>query len=404
MLKPNRIAVVSPFLDKQHGTERCIAEQLERLSGDYQFHLYSTRVEGVDLSRIHRHRVPGAPGPALFQYAWWFVVNHLARWWNSRFRNGRYDLLYSPGINCLDADIVAVHIVFAELYRRMKHPMSLRRNPLRSWPRLIHRRLYYHLLMGLERIVYKNKKTALVPVSRKVAEDLASWYGRTEILPVVYNGVELERFSPAARANLRPHARHSLELDDDTFAILLIGNDWMNKGLACLISSVERLANPHIRVLVAGEDDAAPYREMLRRSGLSSQVAFLPVRPDVEIYYAAADAYAGPSLKDAFALPPLEAMACGLPVIVSRQAGVSEIVTEGTDGFILENPEDSATLAALLERLFDEPDLRKRIGESAAQTARQYSWARHAEEMKARLDLVLSRKHATESTRAQGDT
>jgi glycosyltransferase involved in cell wall biosynthesis len=155
---------------------------------------------------------------------------------------------------------------------------------------------------------------------------------------------------------------------------------------------------------VAGEDDAAPYREMLRRSGLSSKITFLPVRPDVEIYYAAADAYAGPSLKDAFALPPLEAMACGLPVIVSRQAGVSEIVTEGTDGFILENPEDSAALAALLERLFNEPDLRKRIGESAVQTARQYGWARHAEEMKARFDLVLSQKHATESTRAPGDT
>jgi glycosyltransferase involved in cell wall biosynthesis len=404
MFKDKRIAVVSPFLDKQHGTERCVAEQLERLSGDYQFQIYSTRVEGVDLSRIHWHRILGAPGPALFRYAWWFAANHLARWWNSRFSNGRYDLLYSPGINCLDADIIAVHIVFAEFYRRMKRPMSLRRNPLSSWPRLIHRRLYYHFLMGLERIVYKNKKTALVPVSRKVAEDLTSWYGRTELLPVVYNGTDLERFSPAARAKLRARARQSLELDDDTFAILLIGNDWMNKGLASLISSVERLANPHLCVLVAGEDDAAPYREMLRRSGLSSKITFLPVRPDVEIYYAAADAYAGPSLKDAFALPPLEAMACGLPVIVSRQAGVSEIVTEGTDGFILENPEDSAALAALLERLFNEPDLRKRIGESAVQTARQYGWARHAEEMKARFDLVLSQKHATESTRAPGDT
>jgi glycosyltransferase involved in cell wall biosynthesis len=404
MLRHKRIAVVSPFLDKQHGTERCVAEQLERLSGDYEFEIYSTRVEGVDLSRIHWHRIPGASGPQLFRYAWWFVANHLSRWWNLRFRNGRYDLLYSPGINCLDADIVAVHIVFAELYRWMKYPMSLRRNPLGSWPRLIHRRLYYHLLMVLERIVYKSKKTALVPVSRKVADDLTSWYGPIGILPVVYNGVELERFCPAARAKLRPRARHSLELDDDTFAILLIGNGWMSKGLACLISSVERLANPHICILVAGEDNPAPYREMLRRSGLSSKVTFLPVRPDVEMYYAAADAYAGPSLKDAFALPPLEAMACGLPVIVSRQAGVSEIVTEGTDGFILENPEDRATLAALLERLFNEPDLRKRIGESAAQTARQYSWARHAEDMKARLDLVLSRKHATESTRAQGNT
>src|SRR5271154_2748388 len=136
MHRDKRIAVVSPFLDKLHGTERCVAEQLERLSSHYQFDLYSTRVEGVDLSRIEWHRVPGAPGPLLFGYAWWFAANHLSRWWNVRFRGGRCDLLYSPGVNCLDADIIAVHIVFAEFYRQVKHQMALRRNPLRSWPRL----------------------------------------------------------------------------------------------------------------------------------------------------------------------------------------------------------------------------------------------------------------------------
>lgn len=303
-------------------------------------------------------------------------------------------------VNCLDADIIAVHIVFAEFNRQVKHHTALRRNSLRSWPRLIHRWLYYHLLIGLEHIVYERNKTALVPVSRKVADDLKRWYGRTGVLSVVYNGVDLERFSPEVRASLRPSARQSLKLDERAFAILLIGNDWENKGLPCLLSAVERLANPDIRVLVAGQDDVKLYEETLRRSGLSSRVTFLPVRPDVEIYYAAADAYTGPSLFDAFALPPLEAMACGLPVIVSRQAGVSEIITEGVDGFILEDPENSATLANLLDRLCNDPDLRRRTGECAAQTARQYGWARHAEEMKAHLDLLLSQRHTMESARS----
>ena len=57
----------------------------------------------------------------------------------------------------------------------------------------------------------------------------------------------------------------------------------------------------------------------------------LPPRKDVEFYYAAADVYAGPSLQDSYAMPPAEAMACGLPVIVSASAGVSEIVTSGKD-------------------------------------------------------------------------
>lgn len=386
------IAVVSPFLDKHHGTERCVAEQLERLSSDYEFHVYSSRIEEVDLSRIHWHHIRDVPGPQLFRYVWWFIANHLSRWWSVRFRDARYDLLYSPGINCLDADIISVHIVFAEFYRLVKHQMNLQRNPLRSWPRLIHRWLYYHLVIALEHLVYMDASTLLVPISKKVADDLKRWYGRSEVFPVIHYGVDLEQFSPEARARLRAMSRQSLELDGNAFAILLIGNDWKKKGLSCLLAGVESLANPNLRVLIVGQDDAAPYRGMLGRAGLSRSVSFLPVRPDVEIYYAAADAYVGPSLEDAFALPPLEAMACGLPVIVSRQAGVSEIITQGLDGFILENPEDSATLAMLLERFSDEPELCRRVGERAAETARKFTWERNGRELAMIFDDILRRK------------
>ena len=60
-----RIAIVPPFVDKRHGTERCVAEQIERLALDYDIHLFSSRVEDVDLSRITWHRVPELPGPQL---------------------------------------------------------------------------------------------------------------------------------------------------------------------------------------------------------------------------------------------------------------------------------------------------------------------------------------------------
>ena len=62
-----RIAVVSPFLDKQHGTERCVVEQVERLARDYEVHVYSNRVEDIDLSRIVWHRVPRAARAAPFR-------------------------------------------------------------------------------------------------------------------------------------------------------------------------------------------------------------------------------------------------------------------------------------------------------------------------------------------------
>jgi glycosyltransferase involved in cell wall biosynthesis len=387
-----RIAVISPFLDKKHGTERCITEELERLSGNYEFHLYSMRVEDMALSSIRWHRIPRLPGPLFFRYVWWFIANHCARWWGARFGDTRCDLLFSPGVNCLDADIIAVHVVFAEFYSLMKPELNPWRNPVRSWPRLLHRWCYYHLLMALERIAYTNPKTLLVPVSKRVAGAVQHWYGRSDVLPAVYNGADLDRFSPEERARLRAPARLALRLDDAVFAILLIGNGWKNKGLPCLLSAVERLADPCLHLLVVGQDDVSPYESLLRRTGLSRAVSFLPIRPDVELYYAAADAYAGPSLEDAFPLPQLEAMACGLPVIVSRRSGVSEIITPGVDGVVLEDSGDAATLASLLRSLRDDAGLRRRVGALAARTARRFSWERNATEMKARFEIALERK------------
>jgi len=396
-MPPNpQIAVVSPFLDKRHGTELCIAEQLERLCGSYEFHLYSMRVEDVDLSRIHWHQIPDVPGPYLFRYAWWFVVNPLWRWYHRRFRNVRPEIVYSPGVNCLDADIISVHIVFVEFHRLVKRQLNLRRARVRSWPRAIHRWLYYHLAMTLESMVYGRKTALLTPVSKKVADDLKNCFGRSDSLSVVYYGVDSRRFCPEMRMKRRADARQSLGLDENAFALLLIGNDWMKKGLDCVLAGVEAIAIPNLRLLVAGHDDVTFYRDILSRRGLSRVVSFLPVRADVEIYYAATDVYAGPSLEDAFAIPPLEAMASGLPVIVSRQAGVSEIITNGLDGFILENPHDATELARLLKQLYETPDLRIRLGKRAALTAKQYSWERNAAEMKTLFDLALRRKSVNE--------
>jgi UDP-glucose:(heptosyl)LPS alpha-1,3-glucosyltransferase len=104
----------------------------------------------------------------------------------------------------------------------------------------------------------------------------------------------------------------------------------------------------------------ATYHATIKRWGLHDRVLFLPPRQDVEFYYAAADAYVGPSPEDAFSLPPLEGIAYGLPVIVSCHSGVSEIITHGVDGFILKDPQDAEELARLIRFLYENSDLRHR--------------------------------------------
>jgi len=387
-----RIAVVSPFLDPRYGTESRVLECLARLGEEYEFHVYSSRIEGLDPGRITWHRVPEMPGPHLVKYLWWLAANHVWRWWDRHVRGLRCEMTYTPGINCLDADLVTVHIVFAEYVARAADDLSFRRAPVRGWPRLLHRRLYYRLIVALERVIYSRKSQRLLVISRKTAQDLARHYGRSEPLPVVYHGLNLARFNPRQRVELRPMARRDLNLPDEHFAILLVGNDWVKKGLVYLIEALGRLADPNVCLLVAGRDDPAPYQLLLRRNGLEGRVVFLPIRHDVESYYAAADVYVGPSLEDAFALPPAEAMACGLPVIASRLAGVSEVITHGEDGLILEDPRDSATLARLISQLRDQPEFRCRLGQQAARTAQQYTWENNVARMREMFEEILRDK------------
>jgi glycosyltransferase involved in cell wall biosynthesis len=109
-------------------------------------------------------------------------------------------------------------------------------------------------------------------------------------------------------------------------------------------------------------------------------------------FYAAADAYVGPSLEDAYGLPILEAMACGLPVIASSRAGASEIIRNGEDGFVLRDPEDSRELAALLRTIYSDVSLRAKIAEEAARTAAEHTWNRNAAATWEFLTAALARK------------
>jgi glycosyltransferase involved in cell wall biosynthesis len=89
---------------------------------------------------------------------------------------------------------------------------------------------------------------------------------------------------------------------------------------------------------------------------------------------------------------PAEAMACGLPVIVARTAGVSEIITHGKDGLVLDDPHEAAALAQMIRQLVEQPGLGNRLGEAAALTARKYTWEENARQMRELFERVLTQK------------
>jgi glycosyltransferase involved in cell wall biosynthesis len=397
-----RLAVVSPFVDRRHGTERALAELLERLAQTYkcEIHLYANRVEDLRVSNpgdvlspgtggIFWHKVPSVPGPHLLKFVCWFYLNRVWRWG----RHASFDLVLSPGINCSDADIVIVHALFhrlRELSREKAAQSTLRVGMLSR----IHRSAYYSLLTRWERRIYANPVVSLAAVSQRTAGLLADYFLRQDVR-VIPNAVDSAQFSTAVRLSHRADARLRRNFQDGDFVLLLVGNDWANKGLSTILETLPKLADAPVKLLIVGNDGVSSWRPIAERLGVLDRCNWEAAGTDILDVYAAADLYISPSREDSFGMPVAEAMACGLPVITSVFAGVSAMLRDGIHGFVLQEPRDAETLAKLIRMLFEQKELRRRVGEAAAKAALEWTWDRNAEMVWGFLKEVSAKKNSS---------
>jgi glycosyltransferase involved in cell wall biosynthesis len=405
-----RLAVVSPFVDRQHGTERAVAELLERLAHDYgcEIHLYAQSVDDLRVSDPHSarsaessdsrspgaifwHKVPSVPGPHVVRFLAWILLNGFLRRWHTTVRGASYDLVLSPGINCLHPDVVIVHALFHRL-RELSREENKKSSTQAGFLRRTHRRVYYGLLAALERRIYTGPSVALAAVSKRIAGLLTSYFHR-ESVAVVPNGVDTAYFSVLARTARRAESRKRRSFRDKDFVLLLIGNDWGNKGLPTILEGLAAASSLPMRLLVVGNDSPEAFRARATQLGVLDRCRWEPPNADVLDFYAVADVYVSPSREDSFGLPVAEAMSCGLPAITSICAGVSDYIHNGLDGFIIRDPYDAQTLSQLLERLQADPYLRRKVGEAAATTAIEWDWNRNAAAVWELLKSAQAKKH-----------
>lgn len=232
----------------------------------------------------------------------------------------------------------------------------------------------------------------VLTVSEASKRDILSFFDvPPEKVTVIYNAID-ERFaSPPPDDEIhRVAERYQLH---DTFA-LYVGNVKPHKNVERLIDALHVLrarGMDHLSLVVIGDELSkyASLRRAVHRYNLHKFVRFLGYLPDetLAIVYRLASVFVFPSLYEGFGLPPLEAMACGTPVVTSNVSSLPEVVG---DAALLVDPSDAACIADAVQRVLTEPDLRASLRERGLARAREFSWDRSVRQIRTIYHEVAS--------------
>jgi glycosyltransferase involved in cell wall biosynthesis len=234
------------------------------------------------------------------------------------------------------------------------------------------------------------------------ADDLEALYGadpgKLRLIPCGFDPAE---FWPTDRQA----ARQLFGLDPTERIVLQLGRMVPRKGVDTVIRGVARLGRQYgiaARLLVVGGESRDPdpavtpeigrLRAVAAEEELSDSVTFVGSRgrPELRLYYAAADVFVTTPWYEPFGITPVEAMACARPVIGAAVGGIKATVVDGETGFLVP-PKDEAAVAERLARLFRNPGLLRTLGHRARQrAASRYTWARVCDAVEAVYEEVLT--------------
>jgi glycosyltransferase involved in cell wall biosynthesis len=263
------------------------------------------------------------------------------------------------------------------------HDLSFERDPDSAPPRL---------LPFLKRVVPDSARRAthVIADSHATARDLSALYGiPAEKITVIHSGVD-SRFEPYRdtlyHCRRRAYVLKRYGLDGAPF-ILTVGTMQRRKNHLRLVQAfarlVKRLPEANQPRLVIAGGKGWLYDEVhaeVARLGVTDLVHFVGYVDDADLphLYQAAAVFAFPSLYEGFGLPPLEAMACGVPVVASNVSSLPEVVG---DAGLLVDPLDVEALATALEQALCDEGWRRHAIARGLERAAHFTWARAAQQL-----------------------
>jgi glycosyltransferase involved in cell wall biosynthesis len=228
------------------------------------------------------------------------------------------------------------------------------------------------------------RQDAVIAISENTARDIREFFDvPSDRIHVIHNGLEQQRFFPGSREQAQAEMFHRHHLHKPFF-LYVARLEHPGKNHVRLISAFNQFksATGSDWQLVFGGSDwhgAEVIRAAAQQSPFASDIRMLGFVADDQLpdLYRAADVFVYPSLYEGFGMPPIEAMACGCPVISSTRGSLGEVV--GNAAAIVD-PEKVDSIASILELLAGDVNIRERLRQSGLARAKQFDWNRTARE------------------------
>lgn len=245
-----------------------------------------------------------------------------------------------------------------------------------DWKRMLYGRVIVRRLA--------HRQDEIIAISENTARDIVTFFGLSrERITVIHNGLEHERFFPGSRERAQAAIAKKFGLQGPFF-LYLARLEHPAKNHVRLISAFNEFkaaTRSDWRLAFGGSDwhSAEAIHAAIKQSPFAADIRSLgfvsnEVLPDL---YRAADVFVYPSLYEGFGLPPVEAMACGCPVISSARGSLGEVIG---DAAIVVDPENIQAMAEQLRILTTDDALKNRLRAAGLAQARKFDWSRTAAE------------------------
>ncbi len=249
-----------------------------------------------------------------------------------------------------------------------------------------------------DRILSRFRQTTVCVSERVKADYLEATGLSNEKVMVIYNGVDTERFRPSWQAG-KPtprQVRKELGIEEREHVLISAGRLIPQKSPDLLIAAfkIVHKSLPDTRLLILGTGELRDdLMAMTDKIGLSRGVIFAGFREDIAECLAASDVFVSSSVKEGFSNVLLEALASGLPAVVTDVGGNREAVRDGREGFLCRPGAEE--LAERIMRILDDSGLRERMSKNARERAMEFGLRQMADQTAALYHRHFSQKRGS---------